>query len=116
MYTLRQLIFLHSLGASIRLETVNERLFLLRLVHWVLFVVCMGWQVRALRVSNSPRPLHSLHSFDEVQQPVDGFNGWSEVSNSVFSCRYTLFKCCETFCDKYVQVFNYIRISRYLYL
>lgn len=51
----------------------------------------MGWQVRALRVYNSPSPLHSLHSFDEVQQPVNGFIGWSEVSNSVFSFRYILF-------------------------
>ena len=81
---------MHSLGTSIRLETVNERLCLLRLVNWVLFMVCVGRQVRALRVYNSPSPLHSLYSFDEVQQPVNGFNGWSEVSNSVFSCRYIL--------------------------
>ena len=50
----------------------------------------MGWQVRALRVYNSPSPLLSLHSFDEVQQPINGFNGWSEVSNPVFSRRYIL--------------------------
>lgn len=88
--TLIKVIFIHSLGASIRLEAVNERLYLLCLVNWVLFVVCMGWQVRALRVYNSPSPLLSLHSFDEVQQPINGFNGWSEVSNSVFSRRYII--------------------------
>lgn len=69
-----------SLGASARLEAPNERLFLLRPVNRSFFVVCVGWQVRALRVLYSVSSVLSLHSFDEVQLQVNGPDGWSKVS------------------------------------
>lgn len=70
------------LGASVRLETANERFCLLRPVNRSFLVVCVGWQVRALRVLHSPSPLLYVYSFDEVQHQVNGFNGWSKVSSS----------------------------------
>lgn len=84
-------ILTNSLGPSVRLETAYKRLYMLRPVNWIFFVVCMGWQVRAIRVHNSPSPLLSLHTTDEVQRQVNGSHGWSKVSNSALFSRHISF-------------------------